>query len=56
MHGRTSACADSTELDFAHCLDVRNSVFWLTSPSKNYSESGLFDLVGVDLLQVHILC
>ena len=49
------ACADSAELDFAHCLDVRNSVFWLTSPSKNYSESGLFDLVAVDLLQVRML-
>ena len=44
-------CVDSAELDFAHCLDVRSSVFWLTSPSRNYSESGLFDLVGVDVLK-----
>ena len=42
---------DSAELDFAHCLDVRSSVFWLTSPSRNYSESGLFDLVGIDVLK-----
>jgi len=34
---------------------MRNSVFWRTSPSKNYSESGLFDLVGVDLLRLHII-
>eukprot|EP01047_Picozoa_sp_COSAG01_P073089 COSAG01_NODE_11809_length_1854_cov_3.866667_3_plen_199_part_00 len=40
----------SAELDFAHCLDIGSSVFWLTSPSRNYSESGLFDLVGVGLL------
>jgi len=36
-------------LDDAHCLDVKNSIYWLTSPSANYSKTGLFDLVGIDL-------
>jgi hypothetical protein len=41
-------------LDDAHCLDVQASietklVYWLTSPSANYTASGLFDLVSIDL-------
>ena len=36
-------------LDPAHCFDAQSSTFWLMSPGKNYSASGLFDLVGIDL-------
>ena len=36
-------------LDGAHCVDVPSSALWLTTPSKNYSATGLFDLVSIDL-------
>ena len=41
-----------TLLDAAHCLDERNgtTVLWTIVPAANYSVSGLFDLVGVDLV------
>lgn len=36
-------------LDAPHCFDAASSTYWLMSPAKNYSASGLFDLVGIDL-------
>ena len=36
-------------LDAPHCFDVVSSTYWLMSPAKNYSVSGLFDLVAIDL-------
>ena len=36
-------------LDAAHCFDAVSSTYWLMSPAKNYSVSGFFDLVAIDL-------
>ena len=36
-------------LDAPHCVDVKSGALWLTTPSKNYSVTGLFDLVSIDL-------
>lgn len=36
-------------LDAPHCVDVKSGALWLTTPGKNYSSTGLFDLVSIDL-------